>query len=380
MWIRTVFGANVQYSIARIQMNVNGNAVTPSPNYIDTSDLSDARHYKSANMIASTTLGDNIGKLDIGITFSCTGTVRLARLDNITVNYTRALSLDGAQLAFRTDRGFAPRCQWQYPHMGYHIAGSGSARRLHRRRRQSMLHTYILWRKEYVAWNADAEFPDSGICRHNSQSEPPRRGDTRHGHIHIAAMEGKSRATGRHTPRGPQNLKVLVVNAEQVYNEFSSGTPDIGAFRRMLKMMWDRGRESANPATGSDSKLQYALMFGRAFYDHRGITPEGRSYLNSILPQWQSIDGETDNVSYTTEDYLAFLRDDSGAYPGQDYHCIGVGRIPVNNANEAKVILEKIRNYVRDSRKTTGKTAICSVPTTETTPNTSHRWKIPNRC
>ncbi len=351
VWIRTVFGANVQYSIARIQMNVNGNAVTPSPNYIDTSDLSDARHYKSANMIASTTLGDNIGKLDIGITFSCTGTVRLARLDNITVNYTRALSLDGAQLAFRTDRGFALAASGNI--RIWDITSPGAVARVDFTvdgGKACSTPTFSGVR-EYVAWNADAEFPTPAYV--GTTANQNLHGEETPDMVIFTLPQWKARAeqlADIHRA-APQNLKVLVVNAEQVYNEFSSGTPDIGAFRRMLKMMWDRGRESANPATGSDSKLQYALMFGRAFYDHRGITPEGRSYLNSILPQWQSIDGETDNVSYTTEDYLAFLRDDSGAYPGQDYHCIGVGRIPVNNANEAKVILEKIRNYVRDSRK-----------------------------
>lgn len=37
------------------------------------------------------------------------------------------------------------------------------------------------------------------------------------------------------------SLKVLIVTDEQAYNEFGSGSPDVNALRRMLKMFYDRG-------------------------------------------------------------------------------------------------------------------------------------------
>ena len=38
-------------------------------------------------------------------------------------------------------------------------------------------------------------------------------------------------------------MSVLIVNPEQIYNEFSSGTPDATAYRWLMKMWHDRAGE-----------------------------------------------------------------------------------------------------------------------------------------
>ena len=48
------------------------------------------------------------------------------------------------------------------------------------------------------------------------------------------------------------SLKVKVVRADMVYNEFSSGTPDATALRRFMKMLYDRG--------GTDAAPRYLLL------------------------------------------------------------------------------------------------------------------------
>ena len=40
--------------------------------------------------------------------------------------------------------------------------------------------------------------------------------------------------------RQRNGLTVEVINPEPIYNEFSSGTPDATAYRRLLKMFYDR--------------------------------------------------------------------------------------------------------------------------------------------
>ena len=40
--------------------------------------------------------------------------------------------------------------------------------------------------------------------------------------------------------RNHDGLRVAVVTATQAYNEFSSGTPDATAYRRLMKMLYDR--------------------------------------------------------------------------------------------------------------------------------------------
>ena len=351
VWIQVAFGSNITSGASgagRITYTINGNETTPSGASISSCDQAEATHFKLSTSSTMAALGSAAQKLDLGINFSSSNTVKLARLDNIVINYTRALTLDAAQLSFRANRAFTLGGAsgniriWDVTSPGavtrvdFGIDGTDACAT-----------PTAGGMREYVAWNPDGAFP-----------APAYVGETPNQNIHgmetpdmviftLPQWEARAQELADIHRAAPQNFNVLVVNAEKVYNEFSSGTPDIGAFRRMLKMMWDRGGGSPT----SESKLRYALMFGRAFHDHRCLTAEGKSYHGSILPQWQSVDGESDNVSYTTEDYLAFLLDGSGTAPGNDLHCIGVGRIPLNSASEAKASVDKIRNYVRDARK-----------------------------
>ena len=40
--------------------------------------------------------------------------------------------------------------------------------------------------------------------------------------------------------RDTDGMTVTLVEAPQIYNEFSSGTPDVTAYRRLMKMLYDR--------------------------------------------------------------------------------------------------------------------------------------------
>ena len=65
--------------------------------------------------------------------------------------------------------------------------------------------------------------------------------------------------------RNIDGLRVSVVTAPQVYNEFSSGTPDATAYRRLMKMFYDR-------YTTDVDRPKYLLLFGDcARPDHQEI-------------------------------------------------------------------------------------------------------------
>lgn len=55
-----------------------------------------------------------------------------------------------------------------------------------------------------------------------------------------------------------------VVTDEQVYNEFSSGTPDASAIRHMMKMFYDR-------AANEDELPKSVLLFGDGSFDNRQL-------------------------------------------------------------------------------------------------------------
>lgn len=134
-------------------------------------------------------------------------------------------------------------------------------------------------------------------------------------------------------------MKVEVVMQQDIFNEFSSGATDPGAFRRFLKMLYDRGADG-------NVKLRYALFLGRGTFDIRGVTPGGAAMVEPVMPVWQSPESLSETVSFTTDDYFAFLEDNSGARPGADKYCIAVGRIPARNREEAQAYVDKLLGYV----------------------------------
>ena len=60
-------------------------------------------------------------------------------------------------------------------------------------------------------------------------------------------------------------LRVKIVPTDQLYNEFSSGTPDATAYRRYLKMLYDK-------ADSEKDMPKYLLLFGDCLWDNRLVT------------------------------------------------------------------------------------------------------------
>lgn len=135
-------------------------------------------------------------------------------------------------------------------------------------------------------------------------------------------------------------LKSLIVNPENIYNEFSSGNPDATAYRRFVKMFYDR-------ASVGGSKPKYLLLFGGGTYDNRLTRKEwSTEERNSMLLTYQTVESLDENSgSFTTDDYFGFLDDAEGAAIQGDVLDIAVGRIPARSASEASNVVAKIQNY-----------------------------------
>lgn len=138
--------------------------------------------------------------------------------------------------------------------------------------------------------------------------------------------------------REKDGMTVHIVTPQQVYNEFSSGTPDATAFRWFMKMFYDRA--GSNEA----SMPQGILFIGNASYDNRGIE-------NARLPQlsYQSEESLDEDYSYPSDDYFGFLDDGEGGSITTERMDIGVGRLPVSSLSEAQGIADKIVAYAGNS-------------------------------
>lgn len=155
------------------------------------------------------------------------------------------------------------------------------------------------------------------------------------------------RLADAHTQK--DGLKCAVVTAEQVYNEFSSGTPDVTAYRRLAKMLYDR-----------DGSLQNILLFGACYWDNRFITP-GFSSKNpdDYLLVWESINSWSHTDSYVCEEYITLLDDEEGVSPLKEKPDAGVGRIPVSTEKEAKGVVDKLISYINNDHVGAWKNTIC---------------------
>ncbi|MBU0763651.1 MAG: type IX secretion system sortase PorU, partial [Bacteroidetes bacterium] len=132
--------------------------------------------------------------------------------------------------------------------------------------------------------------------------------------------------------RDHDGLSVTVTTNEQVYNEFSSGAPDVSAIRNFIKMYYDRA--------GSDDEIpKYLLLFGDGSYDNR---TSGSGNTNYILT-YQSDNSIKPTSSFVTDDYFAMLDDSDNITTG--LLDIGVGRLPVKNTTEAQDAVNKIIHY-----------------------------------
>lgn len=129
-----------------------------------------------------------------------------------------------------------------------------------------------------------------------------------------------------------EGLEVQVVTPIQVYNEFSSGNPDITAVKMMMKMLYDR-------ATSQEEEPRYLLLFGDGSYLNNGF--EGNT---NFLLTYQSNNSLSPLGSYVSDDYFGLLDDNEGE-GSDDFIDIGIGRLPVKNVEEANAVVAKIKSY-----------------------------------
>ena len=141
--------------------------------------------------------------------------------------------------------------------------------------------------------------------------------------------------------RTMDSLSVVVIKAQEIYNEFSSGTPDVTAYRRFMKMLYDRAETAADAP-------KYLLLFGDACYDNRFITMPERNQEDYLLC-FESVNSVNAVRSYVHEDYMGLLDDGEGNNLLRNKVDIGVGRIPVTSLVEANSIVDKIIMYMKNS-------------------------------
>ncbi|MEN9684690.1 MAG: type secretion system sortase PorU [Bacteroidota bacterium] len=152
---------------------------------------------------------------------------------------------------------------------------------------------------------------------------------------HTSLLAEAQRLAQFHQKR--EGLKTVTVTVDQVFNEFSSGTPDPAALRDFVKMYFDKAGNNAAV------RPKYLLLFGSASYDYRN-----RIRGNANLVQgYETINSLDPLASYTSDDFFGLLDDGDDINQNNPLATIdiGVGRIPAKDLTEAKTMVDKIEHY-----------------------------------
>lgn len=148
-------------------------------------------------------------------------------------------------------------------------------------------------------------------------------------------------------------MRVVIVRADEVYNEFSSGTPDATAYRRFMKHLYDK-----NPSAAPKN----LLLMGDAVWDNRMLTPSLRNASpDDFLLCYESENSMSSTKSYVMEDYFALLDDGEGGQPLRDKPDIGVGRFPVTTDAEAKILVDKCIAYMGNTQPGAWRNLVCAL-------------------
>lgn len=157
-------------------------------------------------------------------------------------------------------------------------------------------------------------------------------------------VEQATRIGDLHKQRDGLTYKVL--RADQLYNEFSSGTPDANAYRRYLKMLYDRAGDD------KEAMPRYCLFMGKSYWDNRFLNEEAKGknpddYLLSYESDASSVSIGSVN-SFVTDDFFGLLDDGEGANIKTDRLDIAMGRMICANEAEAKLLVDKTERYINN--------------------------------
>jgi hypothetical protein len=128
------------------------------------------------------------------------------------------------------------------------------------------------------------------------------------------------------------SLYTIVVDIDQIFNEFSGGIPDPLAIREFLR--YTQNNWIYITPTMDTICPGYVLLFGWGHYDFKNWTTSQRNWI----PPYEPEESLVLNTSYPCDDQFVIL--DSSNLPA-----IPIGRLPARSLNEAAVIVNKIISY-----------------------------------
>lgn len=301
--------------------------LSPTNNY----DVLDAQYRSSST------------SLNFDINFATAQSSAMGYLDYIEVNAEAPLSFGGSQWMFGNFYGLHfNNARLQIANANSHVkiwdvSDPNNVKQMTSTLNGSTL-TFITATdraREFVAFDESAFFSPIAITALHNQdihgNENPDLVIVTHS---MFAQQAEQLATLHRIYDG---MVVLVVDQQEVFNEFSSGKADPMAIREMMRMFFRRSLED-----NSLTRPSHLILFGKGTFDNRDI-------LGNNLPTvvtYQSEVGFTDESTFScSDDPLGYLEDSEVGmvYESLD---ISIGRLPARNTEEANLLVDKIERYL----------------------------------
>lgn len=334
------FGAKTTGGSSQLKIFANGEAL-PSNSLDVISNVQSEEFVRLTSTVKNFNVtGD---KLALTIDYSYSGALFFARLDHIEVFYDRALRLSGSELhfykEFQGETVALDGCSqetvvwdvtqaWRPVPVDYILEGN------------TAYFTPKAGYHEYIAFNPSAA--GRSITRAGDINNQDIHGIPSPDMLIIAPsgyMEAANKIAALH--REHDGFTVEVLTPEKIYNEFSGGHADVSAFRKLLKMWYDRPGER---------KIGYCLILGRPIYDYKLVASGSRNAGYIPVPQWSSPTGYSEITAFSTDDYIGMLDDctEQTFEMSSAKMQVAVGRLPVKNVTEANQMADKIVKYVKN--------------------------------
>lgn len=339
--ILVAFGAKVTNGTATLNITANGEG--PMTEGYRIPGITNSETFLNlSNFGKKVALTDD--KLTLNLNFSHTGVLFTAALDYIEIAYERALRLHNDELYFYLNPATASEVRLEgcsESTLLWDVTDPTRPQSIDLRRNGTSA-SFVTPQglREYVAFNplkvSRAATGAGTVLNQNIHAmEAP-------GMLVISPEQFRSQAQKLADLHAKTDgLNVVVLTPEEIYNEFSSGNPDVTAFRRLLKMWYDRANGDPTAYT------KFCLLFSRPTYDNKMNTPIVKRAGYPRIPIWQEPGTFTDAGSYSTDDYIGMLDDQSAALNfGNARIHVAVGRMPVKSAAEAENAITKLEKYL----------------------------------
>jgi hypothetical protein len=290
-------------------------------------------HYTSTYAYESTeqfTYLPDQDELTITVTYDRPDSNSEGWLNSICINGRSELSFSGSQLAFRDSRSAGPGNISQFrlneassAMIIWEVSNPGQPRNIAYTLATSQASFTLETNehREFIAFRPDGSYPSPD---YSSEELGPVANQDLHGLNHpdmlivtpeLFLEEANRLAQFR---RENDGLDVAVVTQQQVFNEFSSGAPDVSAIRNFMKMFYDR-------AGGTGNSCRYLLLMGDGSYDNRGS--DEKQYNTNVILTYQSEVSLSPTTSYVSDDYFGLLDTDEEMYDG--LLDLGIGRLQI---------------------------------------------------